>query len=331
MRSAQRILAFLTLALAAGCERPQSALVPRGLQAQAIDRVWTIMVWTCSALYLAVLVALTWAIWRGARQISMDGVRRDDAIARMLLAWVVVIVGFLSWFVTVSYLQDRHLRGSTADLQIRVTAKQWWWQVDYLSPDPTQQFTTANEIHLPLDRATRIELQASDVIHSFWVPALSGKQDLVPGRSNSIWLTPRSAGRYRGQCAEFCGMQHAHMAFDVEVMDPAAFEAWRRAQLAPARTPVSASALSGQRVFERAACATCHTIRGTLAGGRTGPDLTHLASRKWLASGAVRLERQNLIAWIADPQHFKPGSRMPAVRLTPDEMLAVTDYLMGLQ
>ncbi|MGI9246409.1 MAG: cytochrome c oxidase subunit II [Steroidobacteraceae bacterium] len=317
--------------LLAGCEAPQSALWPLSDQSQAINRVWQVMVWTCTALYLLVLVALGLALWRRRRAVASEGQRHDAAMNRGLVAWAVLVVGFLTWFVALSYVQDRKLRGGDAALQVRITARQWWWKVEYLDKDPSAHFTTANELYLPRDRTARIELRSGDVIHSFWVPSLSGKEDLIPGRTNALWITPRANGRYRAQCAEFCGLQHAHMALDVVVETPAGFEAWRRDQLLPARAPPTASAAHGQRVFEQAACATCHMIRGTAAAGRLGPDLTHLASRKRIASGLLTLERQNLMAWIADPQHFKPGNQMPAVHLGPRDFAALVDYLMGLE
>jgi cytochrome c oxidase subunit 2 len=302
--------------------------MPVADQSQAIDHVWNVMLWTCTALYVAVLLALAWAIWRRKER---EGISRDYRIFPALLGWVVLVVGFLTWFVTVSFIEDRRLQQGKADLDVRITAKQWWWQVEYLGADPSVHFTTANELHLPRDRTARVELRSGDVIHSFWVPPLSGKKDLIPGRTNALWITPRRDGIYRGQCAEFCGLQHAHMALDVAVADADAFAAWRAMQMAPARAPSGASALAGSQVFERAACATCHTIRGTPAGGRVGPDLTHVASRLSLAAGALPMQKKYLIAWIEDPQHFKPGNRMPAVQLSGQEMAALADYLLELQ
>jgi cytochrome c oxidase subunit 2 len=327
----QRWATLGAMHLLAACERPQSALLPRADQAEAIDRVWQVMAWTCTALYVVVLVALAWALWRRRRATLREGVAADPALGKALLAWTLLVVGFLTWFVTLSYLQDRRLHRARADLDVRITARQWWWQVEYLAADPSQQFTTANELHLPRDRTVRIELKSADVIHSFWVPALSGKEDLIPGRTNALYVTPRAEGTYRGQCAEFCGLQHAHMALEVTVRDAASFERWRGAQLAPAVAPASTGASRGRQLFEQHACASCHAIRGTPAGGRTGPDLTHVASRRHIAAGLLQLDRRNLAAWIADPQHFKPGNQMPAVRLAPEERAAVVEYLLELE
>ena len=315
----------------AGCEGRQSALMPVADQSQAISHVWNLMVSVCTGLYIVVMLALAWAVWRRTATLGREGISRDYRIFQLLLGWVVLVVGFLTWFITVSFLEDRRLQAGQPDLVVRITAKQWWWQVEYLGADPSLHFITANELHLPRDKTARIELQSGDVIHSFWVPPLSGKKDLIPGRTNALWITPRHGGLFRGQCAEFCGLQHAHMALDVAVADAQSFAAWRDGQLAPARQPGSGSAQAGLQVFERAACATCHTIRGTSAGGRVGPDLTHVASRRTLAAGALPMQKNYLIAWIQDPQHFKPGNRMPAVTLNGQELMSLADYLMELQ
>lgn len=317
-------------ALAAGCNRVQSSLAPTGDQAIAIHGIWTLMLWVCVPVYLLVLAALWFALARGRG--TGHAVAGDAGIERALVVWAVVIAALLTVLTAASYAVDRRLHAQPLDpLDVRVTAKQWWWEVTYLGPDPSTHFTTANELVLPLGRPARIELRTADVIHSLWIPALNGKEDLVPGRANEIVMTPRRTGRYRGQCAEFCGLQHAHMALDVEVEAPAAFARWRQAQLAAAAPPATPTAAAGQRVFLSTACATCHAIRGTTAGSVAGPDLTHLASRRTLAAGALPMNRAALAAWIADPQAAKPGTDMPAVPLPPDELTAVVDYLMELR
>jgi cytochrome c oxidase subunit II len=326
-----RALVPVIAMLLAACSGVQSTLAPAADQSAAIDHVWQIMVWACSTIYLFTLGALAWAIWRRRAVALREGVSRDPMLSRALFAWVVLVVGLLTWFVAISFLADRRLHGGTPDLEIRVTAKQWWWQVEYLSPEPSRQFITANELRLPRDRTARIELRSGDVIHSFWVPALSGKEDLIPGYTNAVFITPRRDGTFRGQCAEFCGLQHAHMALDVQVTDDATFRSWMAKQLAPAASPASTTALRGAEVFNATACATCHTVRGTPAGGRVGPDLTHLASRRTLAAGALPMQRDAMAKWLDDPQHHKPGNLMPAVPLSPKDSSAIVDYLMGLK
>jgi cytochrome c oxidase subunit 2 len=203
--------------------------------------------------------------------------------------------------------------------------------VEYLGPDPNQRFETANEIHIPVGRNVRLQLEGVDVIHSFWVPSLAGKQDLVPGRPNELVIRAERAGVYRGQCAEFCGMQHAHMAFFVIAEEPSAFEAWARLQRQDAATPSDAEIAAGRQAFLTKPCAACHVIRGTSADGKTGPDLTHVGGRKYIAAGLLETTRGSLAAWIADPQTLKPGNNMPAVPLEAAELRAISAYLASLQ
>jgi cytochrome c oxidase subunit II len=305
----------------------QSALSPAGDQATAILGVWNLTLWICLPMYVLVVLALIWSL----RQ-KPDAVPSDQVLTRALLGFVVLTAALLTAMTIGSYVADRRLHASVDDpIAIRITARQWWWQVEYDDPDPSQRFTTANELHLPVDRPARIELGTADVIHSLWIPALGGKEDLIPGRNNVLVLTPRRIGHYRGQCAEFCGLQHAHMALDVQVNDAAAFTAWRTHQLTSAAPPTSASAIAGEKLFGRLACALCHAIQGTDAGGHSGPDLTHIASRRTLAAGTLPLDRATMAAWIIDPQKHKPGATMPAVPLQAQELSAIVDYLMGLQ
>jgi len=211
-----------------------------------------------------------------------------------------------------------------------VTAHQWWWQVRYDGDPPSRQFTTANEIHIPVGVPVRVRLKSADVIHSFWVPALSGKTDLIPGQTNETWLEAREPGTYRGQCAEYCGVQHAHMAFSVVADAPQAFEAWWQSQLVDSPPPIEQAAKDGQIVFLRR-CASCHTVRGTRAGGIYGPDLTHLAQRATIAAGTLPNTTGHLGAWIADPQGIKPGNQMPMLSLSGPEISAIQTYLATLK
>ena len=216
-------------------------------------------------------------------------------------------------------------------LTVNIVGHQWWWEVVYPSTDPSQIVTTANEIHVPVGQPVTLKLTSADVIHSFWVPSLMGKADLIPGRSNDLTFTAEKPGVYNGNCAEFCGMQHAHMGLRVVAQNKADFSAWRAGQLQTAAAPTTASAQTGETVFESTACALCHNISGTPAGGQAGPDLTHLASRSSLATGMLPWGRGQLAAWISDPQGIKPGTQMPDVRLAPKQLDALLDYLMGLK
>jgi cytochrome c oxidase subunit 2 len=289
------------------------------------------MLAVCGTIYVVVLIALGYALVRRRRALAREGTTRDRGLGIALAAWVVLTVGLLTWLTAASFIADRHIRDGHAQLLVRVTAKQWWWDVEYLDPEAGRNFSTANELHLPRGRTAHVELRAGDVIHSFWVPALSGKRDMIPGRANALLLTPRVNGYYRGQCAEFCGLQHAHMALDVDVEDPATFEAWAKHQRDGAAVPSTPSSQRGLVVYERAACSICHRIAGTPSGGRVGPDQTHLASRRSIAAGTLAMNRGNLAAWILDPQHAKPGNNMPAVPLTPRDVSDLVDYLAELK
>jgi cytochrome c oxidase subunit 2 len=202
--------------------------------------------------------------------------------------------------------------------------------VRYDSNEPSRVFTTANEIHIPTGQPVRLDLASTDVIHSFWVPELSGKTDVIPGQRNETWIEADRPGTYRGQCAEYCGLQHAHMALSVVAELPAQFDAWWAAQLQGAPAPQSQTAEAAQTDFV-VHCGICHTVRGTSAGGRLGPDLSHLMSRRTIAAGTLPNTPGYLSGWIADPQHVKPGNLMPILDLSGTQLSAIRDYLERLQ
>jgi cytochrome c oxidase subunit 2 len=280
-------------------------------------------------------VLLLGAIFRPRRNISRApealAVKRDAGGMSWIYIGVgissAVLLGCMVWtLVTITAIASPT---GTSALTIHVVAHQWWWEVHYITPGGPS-FTTANEIHLMVGQPVRIELTSADVIHSFWVPQIAGKMDVIPGQTNITWLQADKPGTYRGQCAVFCGAQHAHMALLVIVDKPKQFQAWWNRQGKPAAMPVSADARHGQQVFG-ARCAACHTVRGTNAGGIVGPDLTHLMSRHTLAAGMLPNNRGNLAAWISDPQSIKYGSRMPNLMLSPSELSAVVAYLDTLK
>ena len=312
-------------------------LDPAGDQARDIDSIWRVMLAVCGVMYLLVLGFLAWALWRSRRRFveappAVGHTAAEPGLERSLGAWTALIVAGLIGLVTVSFLVDRSLAEvGPAPLKVKVTAHQWWWQVEYPGATPADAVTTANELHLPLGRPAVVELQARDVIHSFWVPNLAGKVDLIPGRTNHVALTPRRLGPFRGQCAEFCGLEHAKMAFDVVVQSPNDFQAWRAQQVAEAAPPASPEEIHGQQVFETKACVMCHRIQGTQANATAGPDLTHLMSRTHIAAGARPNTTGDLAAWIADPQGIKPGTQMPRVSLTSDELNDLVSYLETLR
>jgi cytochrome c oxidase subunit 2 len=212
-------------------------------------------------------------------------------------------------------------------INIEVTAHQWWWTVKYVNGPVSETFETANEIHVPVGRPVLVRLKADDVIHSLWIPSLAGKKDLIPGRTSTMAFRADKPGLYRGQCAEFCGFQHAFMAFDVQAHEPAEFEAWRQRQLAPAPEPTDARTQRGKALFQSTSCAMCHAVQGTLAQGRRAPDLTHFASRRTIGAGTLPNTPGNLASWIADPHKHKPGVNMPANPMSGEDLAALVAYL----
>ena len=308
----------------------QSILDPAGIQAARVSHLWWVMFWICTAVWIAVALATVVAIARGRRGTSAASERRlgiSVAVAGGIS--VVTLIALLVQSVVTARALDT-LRSPDA-LQIRVTGNQWWWDIQYEHPVPSLRVTTANEIHVPVGRPVRVSLFSTDVIHSLWIPNLQGKVDLVPGRENELWLQADRAGVYRGQCAEFCGLQHAKMAFVVVAEPSDDFERWLTGNRAPAPSPVTPEQQRGKDVVERGPCALCHNITGTLAGGRTAPDLTHVASRSTIGAGSLPNTRGHMAGWIADPQHIKPGNRMPSPGLTSEELQAVLAYLETLK
>jgi cytochrome c oxidase subunit 2 len=250
-----------------------------------------------------------------------------------LVAWAALVGTGLVGLAIASFFADRSMASAAANekLSISLTANQWWWDAQYNAADASKMFHTANELHLPVGVPVRITLASNDVIHSFWVPSLSGKQDLIPGRETDITIVPKKIGIYRGQCAEYCGAQHAHMALVVNVDSYADFLKWWHHQLEPAPAPSNPLTLAGYNYVTTAQCAACHNIGGTPASGTVGPDLTHLASRRSIAAGTMPMSEGNLYGWVEDPQSIKPGNHMPTIGLEPKDLHAVVAYLETLK
>jgi cytochrome c oxidase subunit 2 len=329
--------AWLWAAVLVGCSGTQSPLNPAGEQARGLLSLLQLMTWVCGAMYLLVLGFLAWSLWRVRRwRSTSDDPHVDPAdrgLSRGLLGWGALIVTGVTLLAVGSFVADRGLaKARDRDaLDIKVTAHQWWWRIEYRDPSTGGWIETANEMHLPAGRTARITLGSADVIHSFWVPNVAGKMDVVPGRSNVIDVTPHRVGWFRGQCAEFCGVQHAHMAFDVKVESAEDFAAWLAAEAAPAGAPTDPTLMRGMKVVTEGQCAMCHVIRGTAATGRPGPDLTHTGSHRSIAAGTLSMSRGALQGWIAQPQALKPGTMMPSVALEPADADAVSSYLESLK
>jgi cytochrome c oxidase subunit 2 len=334
-----RRLPFLVVFAGAvsGCRDWQSAANQAGAEA---ERIWSLTLTftiVLGLIWLAVMIAVVLVVRRRRTgPVSLNDAKLDDAAHRRnswivgsLLAATAVTVAILT---ALSFVAQRPLfAGRAATAGIRLIGHQWWWEVRYDGATPGEMFTTANELHIPVGTPIRLSLESADVIHSFWVPSLAGKQDLIPGHNNSIELLAQRAGVYRGQCAEFCGLQHAHMGLLIVAEPTEVFEKWQAAQRAAASQPQEKDRAKGAQVFVSKPCALCHTIRGTPAGGTVGPDLTHLGSRAYIGADVLPLNVGSLAAWIADPHGAKPGVNMPPVHLQPDELNAVTAYLIGLK
>jgi cytochrome c oxidase subunit II len=327
----RRLLISCLPAPLTGCAGIQSMTGGAGFQGEQFNSLFNLFMWITGFFYALVIIGLIGALLFRRRAADAD---RSDVARPALLIWVGAVLLGLTVLTVASYAADRRVAVQTASkpaFDVQITANQWWWDVTYKNGDPSQEVRTANELHLPVNLPVHVTLKSNDVIHSFWVPPLSGKQDLIPGRVNDMLLIATKTGAFRGQCAEYCGTQHAHMALDVTVEPLADFQRWWRAQLTPAAAPATPLAQAGYRLVMSQQCASCHKIAGTPASARFGPDLTHLASRRSIAAGTFPMTRGHLYAWVADPQGAKPGNNMPYIGLGADQLHAVLAYLEGLK
>lgn len=349
----------------------QSALETGGPAAARIGELWNFMLWSGTIITLLVFAGFAWAIFRrrdpnkpaeadrpadtrgetlndesGGRGQEETGRPWSERVGVRVMVWAgivfpAIVLGIVLVYtlrtlgaVTLPSHAVARLGIAPADgeIVVEVVGRQYWWEVKYLDRQPQRTFETANELRIPVGRRVTVRLTSNDVIHSFWVPGLHGKMDLIPGRMNAITLEASTPGVYRGQCAEFCGVQHAKMAFVVVAEAPARFEAWaeRQRQVVRRPAPDDSAAVRNEAVFLGSGCILCHAVRGTLARGEVGPDLTHVASRLTLASGTLPNTPGHLYGWIGNPQAIKPGSKMPAVPLNARELHAIARYLATL-
>jgi cytochrome c oxidase subunit 2 len=316
----------------------QSIFGNAGAEVRNFNTLFTIFLVICAIMYLLVIGFLFAGILRSRRAGPANVVEEgrhhesDPAMRSGIIGWGALVAVGLIFLAIASFFTDRS-NASVAGhekLAVTVTGNQWWWDITYTSADASKTLRTANELHLPVGVPVRIFLNSTDVIHSFWVPSLAGKQDLIPGRQNDIILVPQKMGIYRGQCAEYCGAQHAKMALVVNVDSYSDFIKWWEHQLRTAPQPSTPEALAGYKYVTSGPCSSCHAIAGTPANGTIGPDLTHLASRRTLAA-AMPMSEGNLYGWIEDPQSLKPGSHMPTIGLEPQQLHAVVAYLETLK
>ena len=318
-----------------------STLDPAGPAAALIARLWWVLLTICVIVFMVVCALLLRAATRHRQQAPAEfpSPRFPTAAAeRRTVGWTllagagipaVILVGIFAVSMrTMGALES----GEAASLTILVTGHQFWWDVVYLDDDGMPLVRTANEIRIPAGRPVELRLASADVIHSFWVPRLAGKLDMIPGITNVLRIVAAEPGLYRGQCAEYCGVQHTRMALLLEALPDTAFESWLAWNRTAAVEPEPGSrAEAGRAVFLRSACVACHTIRGVRAEADLGPDLTHFADRHTLGAAMLPNNRGNLGGWIAGPQSVKPGIRMPAVPLPPDSLNALLDYLASLR
>jgi cytochrome c oxidase subunit II len=301
-----------------------------GIQAGRIAGLWWIFFALLIAVYLLVLVALVVALARRRSGPGGDERRAGRVVSIAVGATVVVLLALLGGSIATG--RGLEMLGEAGDpLTVEVIGHQWWWELHYQDQDPSQMVIGANELHLPVGRSVQLKLKSQDVIHSFWVPALHGKRDLIPGYTNVITLRADRPGVYAGRCAEFCGLQHANMALTVVADEPAAFQAWLTAQRAPAAAPATAAATHGREVFLQSACPLCHNVMGTDAFGMLAPDLTHVGSRRAIAAGALHNDPAALERWLHDPQVVKPGNQMPIVPLPDADRRDLVAFLEGLK
>lgn len=331
-RVLRRLAACSVLAAGlAGCGK-QSILTTRSKPAHDIALLWWWMLAAAVVVFLGAIALLVMAWFkRDTPGLPIFGQRED------LTQGIVLLFGIGIPFVALVALfgvADVYLVGQTAPPNPKTTAMtvdvighQWWWELHY----DDGRAVTANEIHIPVDTRVNLVATSADVIHSFWVPALNRKIDMIPGLRNRILLDATSTGEYRGQCSQFCGFQHANMAFEVLVQKPAAFRAWLANQERPALGPATAQAQAGEHVFMASQCESCHTIAGTPAQGEIGPNLTHLATRTTLASDEIPNRPAWLAAWIRNPQRIKPGDRMPDLGVSSRQVSELVAYLDELK
>ena len=338
-RASRRVASGILAVAVAGCAGSQNALDPAGPPNRSVNHLFWAMLIVSSIIWVAVVVAALWALISRRRRTREDlepvvivpneRHRREVGIVTGLVgATVVILLLFLVYDFTVGRaLAERPSR----TLTIELIGHQWWWEVHYIDPDPSKLMVDANELHIPAGEPVQVKLSSQDVIHSFWVPNIIGKRDLIPGYTSSLFLDADKPGVYHAQCAEFCGLEHAKMALPVIVHSRADFTAWLAEARSPAAEPSDSSAAEGKKIFLAGTCSSCHAVTGVEAYGTIGPNLTHIGSRRTIAAGTLPNTRGNLGGWIVDPQSIKPGARMPSNQLAGKDLRNLIDYLETLK
>ncbi len=337
------LLAVMVSGQVAAAAEDLSVFHPVSQPASSIRDLFYLVLAITGAIFLLVEGMLIYAAVRYRRRAAANAQKAEPEPAQIYgsppleVAWTVapLLIVFVLFLVVVrSVVEAQQANDDPPALRLQVIGHQWWWEIVYPGEQPEQTMRTANEIHVPASgdgqpARIEIELLSADLIHSFWVPRLAGKTDLIPGRSNRMWFTSDEPGIFFGQCAEFCGTQHANMKLRVVAEPREEFDRWLQNEKQPAADVPSAAA--GRTKFLSLSCVNCHTVRGTTARGTVGPDLTHLMSRRTLAAGTVENDHDHLRQWIADPDSLKPGSEMPDLRLSPADVDSVVEFLESLQ
>lgn len=340
LRSAVRLLSyglFLFLAISltrCSAQDPQNTL--RGTAGPVADRqadLYWFVFWIAVGIFILVTGLLLYIVFRYRARREGELPPQVHGNTRLEIAWtiapaLVLAVVAVPTFTTLWDLSRPPAPEENA-LEVVVRAHQWWWEFYY----PAENITTANELHIPVGRKVRAKLESADIIHSFWIPKLAGKLDVIPGHTNELFFEASRPGEYRGQCVEFCGLSHANMRLRVIAQSESDFQAWVRQQQQPARTPTGRAAQGAQLFQNPALCAACHTVAGTSAQGLIGPNLTHFASRSTFAGATFERTPENLTQWIKNPPAMKPGAKMPAFgnQLTEEQIADLVAYLQSLE
>ena len=327
-------LLLIAAILAAGCTQwadaslPGTTVFPASDIGRRIQDLYALIFWMAVVVFIGVEGFLLYTIIRFRRRADNQMPTQTHGNTRLEVAWTILpsIVLLVIAIPTIPTIFAQDAIPSTASQRVRVIGHQWWWEFQY----PDLGVVTANELHLPVGETARLELRSADVVHSFSVPRMSSKMDVVPTRANHMWFTPEITGNFAGQCFEFCGTQHANMRLRLIVETPEAFQAWVQQQRAPAPVP-GPGLQAGAALFQGGACVGCHTIRGTPARGTAGPDLTHVGSRTTIAAGMLDNNQQNMKRWVQDAQSLKVGSRMPSLGLSDSDAEQIAAYLLSLK
>ena len=328
--AAALLLALVVVQGCGGDGYPQSALHPTSDFGHRLDGLFKQILWWAVVVFVIVEGVLLYTVFRWRERPERGRPREIHGHVLLEIGWTLapalILVAIAIPTIRTIFLIDNPTADENA-LTVEVIGHQWWWEFRY----PELGIVTANEAHIPVGRTVDLRLRSADVMHSFWIPKLGGKRDLLPGRENQLWFRPDSVGVFWGQCAEYCGTAHALMGMRVVVDDPGGFDAWVAANQAGPATPTEAQTRAGQAVFMGTACVSCHRIRGTAANGNFGPDLTHFGSRLTVGAGILENTPENLAEWIGNTQHVKPGNLMPQVRLTEQQVAQLAAYLLSLR